>query len=137
MSNINRFQPSVIPTTIYNVLKQIKNGQIVNPVLESHIMHETIELILARVPMNKIYCTEDKNGIEHIISGGERILAIRAYYENGFKLHSEFEEINGKSYNELSPFFQNRFEDYNLDICTFFVNVPIEEAERMVKKNLF
>lgn len=70
---------------------------------------ELIESFLLNVPVPPVYLAEDDFGTYSVIDGKQRITAISAFLSNEFSLDklTQFEEVNGKFFEELPLPLQN------------------------------
>jgi hypothetical protein len=85
-----------------------------------------IESVLLRVPLPIIYLSEQPDGKEYVIDGQQRLTSLFSFIDgkfpsgDSFKLTglTAYEELNKKSFAELSTELQDRIQDYTLRTVT-------------------
>ncbi|MGE5341763.1 MAG: DUF262 domain-containing protein [Candidatus Omnitrophota bacterium] len=79
-----------------------------------------IESVLLSIPIPLFYLAELENEKKEVVDGQQRLNAFFNFLNNKFKLEKLeiLDHLNGKTFEELSPNLQRRFEDYQL---TFFL----------------
>jgi hypothetical protein len=99
-----------------------------------------IETILLGFPMPKLahYQVTDlktRKISKEIVDGQQRSMAILDFYQGKFKLSRtiETEELQGKSYSQLNPEYQQRFLDYSLSI-DLFVGATLEQVREVFRR---
>jgi hypothetical protein len=91
-----------------------------------------IESIFTRIPISGVYFTEDiKTGNLTVVEGKQRLMTIIDFYFSLYKyrLVSRYEELDGKTFKELAPVLQNRFEDTSF---RFYV-IQAQTSEELVR----
>lgn len=103
-----------------------------------------IETILKGFPVPKLYLyqkTDVKSRRTHkeIVDGQQRSVAIRAYYDDEFRLSksAENEDIGGKKYSELDGEYQQRFLDYGINVDLFVSATSSEVVEVFRRMNSY
>lgn len=85
-----------------------------------------IESVLLRVPLPIIYLSEQPDGNEYVIDGQQRLTSLFSFIDGKFPDGEPFkligltayEELNRKSFSEISTEFQDRIQDYSLRTVT-------------------
>ena len=119
--------------TVDGLIKRLEKNQIVVPKFQRRYVWDVkkasrfIESLIIGLPVPGIFLSKDaievgkdnagKTNIPHlIIDGQQRLLSIQKFYkgffgEKKFRLTGVCEELNGKTYDELSPDDQGRLDD--------------------------
>jgi hypothetical protein len=127
--------------SVFELLRKIDKGQLVlapefqrADVWKNPQRAELIESILLGIPIPLIYLFEDKNGIRQVVDGRQRITALQKFYDGKFKFTKlkVLTKLNGKSFDELDPFYQGKIEDYQIN--TYVIQPPTPES---IKFNIF
>lgn len=87
---------------------------------------ELIESILMGIPIPVFYFFQNDSGKKQVVDGRQRITSIHQFLENDFAL-SELrilKEFKDKKFKDLEPIFQNKIEDYQLEIYTILPPTP-------------
>lgn len=85
-----------------------------------------IESVLLRVPLPIIYLSEQPDGKEYVIDGQQRLTSLFSFVDGKFPSGEPFkltgltayEELNKRSFAELSTELQDRIQDYTLRTVT-------------------
>jgi hypothetical protein len=85
-----------------------------------------VESVLLRVPLPIIYLSEQPDGNEYVIDGQQRLTSLFSFidgkFPNGdpFRLTglTAYQELNRKSFAEISTEFQDRIQEYSLRTVT-------------------
>ena len=95
---------------------------------------ELIESILMGIPIPIIYFFEDEQGFKQVVDGLQRLSCIFDFINNKFKLNKLhlLTDINGKFFEQLTPQFQAKIEDYQL--LAYTIQYPTPEK---VKFDIF
>lgn len=123
--------------TVFDVVRRIKQGSFVmDPDFQrAFIWDDTkqsklIESVLMRIPLPVFYLAEDEQGRMIVVDGLQRLSTFARYMDNRLELKlPEQEELNGKSFEELSPKLKNRIEDCNLVL--YIVDAKVPERARL------
>jgi hypothetical protein len=119
--------------TVFEVDRRIKlNQYIMDPdfqrdfVWEPERQSKLIESALLRIPLPVFYLAETKEGKIVVVDGLQRLTTFHNFLNNDFKLKGlEFaEDLNGKSFSNLSPSLKNRIEDTPLQLYLIDSQVP-------------
>jgi uncharacterized protein with ParB-like and HNH nuclease domain len=119
--------------TVDGLIKRLEKNQIVVPKFQRRYVWDVkkasrfIESLIIGLPVPGIFLSKDavevgkdnagKTNIPHlIIDGQQRLLSLQKFYkgffgEKKFRLTGVCEELNGKTYDELSPDDQGRLDD--------------------------
>ena len=75
---------------------------------------ELIESILMGIPLPPFYFFEQKDGIQQVVDGRQRLTTVFRYMNDKFSLSDLkiLESENGKKFSELSPILRGKIEDY-------------------------
>ena len=92
-----------------------------------------IESALMNIPLPTIYLCEEDNGHFSVIDGQQRIMSFISFLRNEYSLRSltQFKELNGKKYKELSD------EDQSTVETTSFRTIIIEKDSADSKYDIF
>lgn len=95
---------------------------------------ELIESILMGIPIPVIYLFENQMGKRQVVDGKQRITAVTQFINNEFELKNLviLSDLNGCSFDELSPKHQGVFEDFQL-FC-YVIQPPTPER---IKYDIF
>ncbi len=95
-------------------------------VWEQERQSKLIESALLRIPLPVLYLAETKEGKIVVVDGLQRLTTFHRFLKDDFKLKGlEFaKDLNGKSFQTLSPALQNRIEDTNLTLYVIDSQVP-------------
>jgi len=79
--------------------------------------NKVVECVLLRVPLNAI-CTIEliQDGSNKVVYGHNIIYSLYNFMHNKIALESNFEELDGKYFDDLSNLLKNRFEDTQITI---------------------
>ena len=95
---------------------------------------ELIESILMGIPIPVIYFFEDEKGHKQVVDGRQRLSCIFDYLNDVFKLKDLkiLKTLNGKAFEQLTPQFQAKIEDYQF--LAYTIQHPTHEK---VKFDIF
>lgn len=95
---------------------------------------ELIESILMGIPIPIIYFFEDEKGYKQVVDGRQRLSCIFDYLNEEFKLRDLkiLQALNGKTFEQLTPQFQAKIEDYQF--LAYTIQHPTHEK---VKFDIF
>jgi len=95
---------------------------------------ELIESILMGIPIPVIYFFEDEQGHKQVVDGRQRLSCIFDYVNNVFKLKDLkiLKTLNGNTFEQLTPQFQAKIEDYQF--LAYTIQYPTHEK---VKFDIF
>ncbi|MCY4234625.1 MAG: DUF262 domain-containing protein [Bacteroidetes bacterium] len=84
-----------------------------------------IESVIMRIPLPVFYLAENELGKMIVVDGLQRLSTFHRFFKDQLKLKlPDREDINGKTFSELLPKFQNRIEDCNLILYTIDSKIP-------------
>jgi len=125
--------------TVFEVIRRIKAGQfILHPDFQRDFVWDEIkqsrliESALMRIPLPVFYLAEQKDGKVVVVDGLPRLMAFYRYLENQFALKGlsvAGAELNGKTFAELIPKYQNRIEDTILVL--YLIDSKVSEQARL------
>lgn len=93
-----------------------------------------IESLIIQCPIPVIYLDQEDDGTLKVIDGNQRLMSIRLFLENGFKLRGlkAFPDLNGFLFRELDPRFQSHIENRTLRCITI-----LKETHPQIKFDVF
>ena len=108
--------------TVHDVLRRINRGTyVMNPDFQRDFIwpedkqSKLIESVIMRIPLPVFYMAEDSEGRMVVVDGLQRLSTFSQFVNGDLRLRlPDREELNGQSFSDLSPKFQNRIEDCNL-----------------------
>ena len=123
--------------TVHGVLDRIEKGRyILDPdfqrdfVWKPEKQSRLIESMLMRIPLPVFYLAENEEGKMIVVDGLQRLSTFKRFKDDKLKLKLPLnEELNGKTFGELAPRHQNRFEDCNL-IC-YVIDCKVPDRARL------
>lgn len=84
-----------------------------------------IESVVMRIPLPVFYMAEDSEGRMIVVDGLQRLSTFKRFSEGELKLRlPDRSELDGKSFADLPPKYQNRLEDCNLIFYIIDSNAP-------------
>ena len=118
--------------TIHDVIRRIDQGRyVMDPDFQRDFIwpedkqSKLIESVIMRIPLPVFYLAEDDEGRVVIVDGLQRLSTFDRFVKDKLKLRlADRSDLNGKSFSELSPQFQNRVEDCNLIFYVIDSKVP-------------
>ena len=118
--------------TIHDVTRRIDQGRyVMDPDFQRDFIwpedkqSKLIESVIMRIPLPVFYLAEDDDGRVVIVDGLQRLSTFDRFVKNKLKLRLvDRSDLNGKSFSELPPKFQNRVEDCNLIFYVIDSKVP-------------
>ena len=107
--------------TIHDVIRRIDQGRyVMDPDFQRDFIwpedkqSKLIESVIMRIPLPVFYLAEDDEGRVVVVDGLQRLSTFDRFVKNNLKLRLvDRSDLNGKSFSELPPKFQNRVEDCN------------------------
>lgn len=114
------------PRAIQDVLRRIEKSQVqLDPDFQRDFVwpvekqSRLIESVLMRIPLQVFYFAEDKEGKLIVVDGLQRLSTFRRFHKGELTLDLKARpELHGKTFSQLAPKLQTRFEDSGL---TFYV----------------
>ena len=118
--------------TVYDVIRQLNRGNyILDPDFQRDFIwpeekqSKLIESMVMRIPLPVFYLAENDEGRMAVVDGLQRLSTIQRFVKGELKLQLPHRsELDGLRFAEMSPKFQNRFEDCNLIFYTIDSKVP-------------
>ena len=123
--------------TVHDVLRRIQQGSyVMNPDFQRDFIwkedkqSKLIESVLMRIPIPVFYLAEDQQGRMIVVDGLQRLSTFRDFVhgdEKNKKLKLRLphrDDLNKKSFADLSPKLQNRIEDSQLILYVMDAKVP-------------
>ena len=118
--------------TIHDVIRRIDQGRyVMDPDFQRDFIwpedkqSKLIESVIMRIPLPVFYLAEDDEGRVVVVDGLQRLSTFDRFVNNKLKLRlADQGDLNGKSFSELPPKFQNRVEDCNLIFYVIDSKVP-------------
>jgi len=115
--------------TLREVIRQVRKGFYIMDFPEDLVWDEQrqsrlIESVLMRIPLPIFYLSENPDGKQVVMDGRQRLTTFQRFFENKLPLHLERDELRGKTFDELPPKLQNRFEDTMLTVHIVDAKVP-------------
>ena len=136
--NITTFGTSADVITIYNRLK--KDRYYIPEFQRDYVWKiaqasRLIESIIMGLPIPAIFLAKDDNEENryYIIDGQQRLTSIKNYYDGNFSLKDTIDSINGKKYEELDEIFQERLDEYTLQLIMIRQEVPDDNNDSIYK----
>ena len=117
--------------TVHDVLRREQQGYfILDPdfqrafVWEPERQSRLIESLLMRIPLPVFYLAENPDGRLVVVDGLQRLGTLKRFIANEQPLLVDNPELRGKTFDTLSPKFQNRIEDAQLTLYIIDAKVP-------------
>ena len=87
---------------------------------------ELIESIIMGIPLPALYVKENTDGTYVIVDGKQRLTTLFDFIDNSFRLGqlTVLTDLSNKCFSDLSPFHQNKIEDYTLQVNVIKANTP-------------
>lgn len=122
---------------VQDVLRRIKRGSyVMNPDFQRDFIwpedkqSKLIESVIMRIPLPVFYMAEDRQGRVIVVDGLQRLSTFQNFVNGGLKLRlPERGELNGKTFTDLPPKYQNRVEDCNL--LFYIIDAKAPEQARL------
>ena len=123
--------------TIHDVIRRIDQGRyVMDPDFQRDFIwpedkqSKLIESVLMRIPLPVFYLAEDDEGRMVVVDGLQRLSTFDRFFKDKLKLRlADRSDLNGKSFSDLHPKFQNRVEDCNL--IFYIVDSKVPERARL------
>ena len=123
--------------TIHDVIRRIDQGRyVMDPDFQRDFIwpedkqSKLVESVIMRIPLPVFYLAEDDEGRMVIVDGLQRLSTFDRFVKNKLKLRlADRSDLNGKSFSELPPKFQNRIEDCNL--IFYLIDSKVPERARL------
>ena len=123
--------------TVYEVVRRINKKQyVMNPDFQRDIVWDEakqsklIESAIMRIPLPVFYLAEDEHGKLVVVDGLQRLYTFQKFLNDELVLRlSDQEQLEGKTFSDLSPKLQNRVEDCNL--IYYIIDYKVPESARL------
>ena len=120
------------PRTVHEVLRRIKQGDyIMDPdfqrdfIWKKGTQSRLIESVLLRIPLPVFYLAEDNEGRMVVVDGLQRLSTFKEFVDGELSLLlKDRQELHNKTFADLPPKLQNRFEDCSLIFYIIDAKVP-------------
>ena len=134
---------------IETIINRIENGDVdLQPdfqrgeVWSSNKQKKLIDSVLRGWRIPPIHFVQNKEAVDEVLDGQQRLAAIRDFYNNKFRIDGKIEpidddiaELNGLCYKDLPREWQRRFRQYNINIVRLTEFKPSEPAELFYRLN--
>ena len=123
--------------SIYETLRRIKQGNVImNPdfqrdfIWQSDKQSKLIESVMMRIPLPVFYMAENEEGKMIVVDGLQRLSTFRRFADDDLQLSlDDRADLHKKRFSDLSPKFQNRFEDFKL--VFYLIDSKVPERARL------
>ncbi len=122
------------PHTVFDWMRKLNRKQlIIDPEFQRNLVwkHEQkskfIESVLLNIPIPPLYVNQDKTGKYIIVDGLQRTSTLSEFINNRFKLTGleVLTDLNDRTFSDLGPTLQTKFEDKKLWIYVIKPSVPL------------
>ena len=122
---------------VHDVIRRIGQGRyVMDPDFQRDFIwpedkqSKLIESVIMRIPLPVFYLAEDDEGRMMIVDGLQRLSTLDRFLKDKLKLRlADRSDLNGKTFSELHPKFQNRVEDCNL--IFYIIDSKVPERARL------
>ena len=94
--------------------------------------NQIIQFLLFSLPLQNIYCFENRKGVRYPIINQNYLTVAYSFYNNEFPFLNHSNEYNNCFFKDLPLLLQSRFEDYSFSFIT--IQPP---SEKSVIKDFF
>ncbi|MBZ9870897.1 DUF262 domain-containing protein [Mesorhizobium sp. BR1-1-9] len=138
--NERRLQTETYDFTISTIETLLKDEKIVIPDFQRKYVwtrnqaSRLIESLIIQCPIPVVYLDQEDDGTLKVIDGNQRLMSIRLFLENGFKLKGlrAFPDLNGFLFRELDPRFRTHIENRTIRCITI-----LKETHPQIKFDVF
>ncbi|WP_395448795.1 DUF262 domain-containing protein [Aminobacter sp. UC22_36] len=135
-----RLQTETYDFTILTIANLLREEKIVVPEFQRKYVwnrnqaSRLIESIIIQCPIPVIYLDQEDDGTLKVIDGNQRLMSIRLFFENGFRLKGlrAFPDLNGFLFRELDPRFRTHIENRTIRCITI-----LKETHPQIKFDVF
>jgi len=126
--------------TISTIYKLLKDKKIVIPEFQRRYVwsraqaSRLIESLIIQCPIPVIYLDQGSEGTLTVVDGNQRLMSIKLFVENGFRLKGlkAYPDLDGFTFSELDPRFQNHIENRTLRCITI-----LKDTHPQIKFDVF
>lgn len=138
--NERRLQTETYDFTISTIFDFLRKDKILVPDFQRRyvwtraLASRLIESLIIQCPIPVVYLDQENDGILKVIDGNQRLMSIRLFLENGFKLTGlkAFPDLNGFFYRELDPRFRSHIENRTIRCITI-----LKDTHPQIKFDVF
>lgn len=138
--NERRLQTETYDFTISTIETLLREKKIVVPDFQRKYVwtrnqaSRLIESLIIQCPIPVVYLDQEDDGTLKVIDGNQRLMSIRLFLENGFKLKGlrAFPDLNGFLFRELDPRFQTHIQNRTIRCITI-----LKETHPQIKFDVF
>ena len=138
--NERRLQTETYDFTISTIAGLLRDDKIIVPEFQRKYVwnrnqaSRLIESLIIQCPIPVVYLDQEDDGTLKVIDGNQRLMSIRLYLENGFKLKGlkAFPDLNGFTFRELDPRIRTHIENRTLRCITI-----LKETHPQIKFDVF
>ncbi len=138
--NERRLQTETYDFTISTIDNLLRAEKIVIPDFQRKYVwtrnqaSRLIESLIIQCPIPVVYLDQEDDGTLMVIDGNQRLMSIRLFLENGFKLQGlkAFPDLNGFLFRELDPRFRTHIENRTIRCITI-----LKETHSQIKFDVF
>jgi uncharacterized protein with ParB-like and HNH nuclease domain len=126
--------------TISTIYGLIKDKKIVIPEFQRRYVwsraqaSRLIESLIIQCPIPVIYLDQGSEGTLTVVDGNQRLMSVKLFLENGFRLKGlkAYPDLDGSTFAELDPRFQNHIENRTLRCITI-----LKDTHPQIKFDVF
>lgn len=138
--NERRLQTETYDFTISTLETLLREDKIVVPDFQRNYVwtrnqaSRLIESLIIQCPIPVVYLDQEDDGTLKVIDGNQRLMSIRLFLENGFRLKGlkAFPDLNGFLFRELDPRFRTHIENRTIRCITI-----LKETHPQIKFDVF
>jgi hypothetical protein len=138
--NERRLQTETYDFTISTLVTLLREEKIVVPEFQrKYVWSRTqasklIESLIIQCPIPVIYLDQEDDGTLMVIDGNQRLMSIRLFLNNGFKLRglTAFPDLNGLLFKNLDPRIRSHIENRTIRCITI-----LKETHPQIKFDVF
>lgn len=138
--NERRLQTETYDFTISTLVTLLREERIVIPEFQRKYVwtrtqaSKLIESLIIQCPIPVVYLDQEDDGTLKVIDGNQRLMSIRLFLNNGFKLRglTAFPNLNGLDFKQLDPRFRNHIENRTIRCITI-----LKETHPQIKFDVF
>lgn len=138
--NERRLQTETYDFTISTLVTLLREEKIVVPEFQRKYVwtrtqaSKLIESLIIQCPIPVIYLDQEDDGTLMVIDGNQRLMSIRLFVNNGFKLRglTAFPDLNGILFKDLDPRIRSHIENRTIRCITI-----LKETHPQIKFDVF